>query len=60
MNMNLIMNLTKNYSTNVMYIDTVFKDLSNMTKNTEKQFQILWNERLIIAKIPLNKLLMEN
>lgn len=58
--MNLIMNLTKNYSTNVMYIDTVFKDLSNMTKNTEKQFQILWNERLIIAKIPLNKLLMEN
>ena len=48
-------NLLKINNTNVIFIDTVFKDLSKWIDTGEKQFCIFSNERLIAAEIPLNK-----
>ena len=47
--------LTKINNTNVVFSDTVFKDLSNLLDARQKQFNAFWNNRLVTAKIPVDE-----
>ena len=40
--------LTKINNTNVVFSDTVFKDLSNLLDAGQKQFDAFWNDQLVI------------
>ena len=53
-------NVTKISNTNVTFINNVFKELFNLIDIGEKQFHTFWNERLMTAKVPLNKSIKNN
>ena len=53
-------NLTKISNTNVTFINTIFKDLSNLIDPGEQRFHIFWHERLMAGEVPLNKPIQKN